>query len=98
MKRAACLCLLVCAVSAHAEDGYDLWLRYRPIEAPWAAQYRSFATEVVAAPAASIAAQELMRGMPKGYAPPQHSLAEYEAISTPYAPGNPGWTAAPFRH
>jgi alpha-glucuronidase len=38
------------------------------------------------------------RPLPAGYAPPQHSLAEYEAISTPYAPGNPGWTAAPFRH
>ena len=29
---------------------------------------------------------------------PEHTLAEYEAISTPYAPGNPGWTAAPIRH
>jgi alpha-glucuronidase len=63
MRRAVWVCLLVCAASAHAEDGYDLWLRYRPIEAPWAARYRSFATEVVAAPGASTAAQELMRGM-----------------------------------
>jgi alpha-glucuronidase len=38
------------------------------------------------------------RPLPAGYSPPQHSLAEYEAISTPYAPGNPGWTAAPLRH
>jgi len=38
------------------------------------------------------------RPLPKGFAPPEHTLAEYEAISTPYAPGNPGWTAAPFRH
>ena len=38
------------------------------------------------------------RPLPAGYAPPEHTLAEYEAISTPYAPGNPGWTAAPFRH
>jgi alpha-glucuronidase len=38
------------------------------------------------------------RPLPDGYAPPEHTLEEYEAISTPYAPGNPGWTAAPFRH
>jgi alpha-glucuronidase len=38
------------------------------------------------------------RPLPDGYAPPEHMLEEYEAISTPYAPGNPGWTAAPFRH
>ena len=36
------------------------------------------------------------RPLPAGYAPPEHTLAEYEAISTPYAPGNPGWTAGPF--
>ena len=38
------------------------------------------------------------RPFPAGYAAPEHTLAEYEAISVPYAPGNPGWTAAPFRH
>jgi alpha-glucuronidase len=63
MRRVACVCLLICAASAHAEDGYDLWLRYRPIEAPWAARYRSFASEVVADPGAKLAAQELTRGM-----------------------------------
>jgi alpha-glucuronidase len=63
LRRAAWVCLLICAVSAHAEDGYDLWLRYPPIEAPWAGRYRSFATEVVAAPGANLAAQELLRGM-----------------------------------
>jgi alpha-glucuronidase len=40
--------LLVCAAGAHAEDGYDLWLRYRAIEGSWAIRYRSFSTEVVA--------------------------------------------------
>ena len=35
---------------AHAEDGYDLWLRYRPVEAPWAMRYRGFAAEMVAPP------------------------------------------------
>jgi alpha-glucuronidase len=57
------VCLLVCSVSAQAEDGYDLWLRYRPIEAPQAAVYRSFATEVVATPGANLAAGELLRGV-----------------------------------
>ena len=38
------------------------------------------------------------RPFPKGYAPPERALQDYESISTPYAPGNPGWTAAPFRH
>ncbi len=59
----AWVCLLLAAASAHAEDGYDLWLRYRPVEAPWAMRYRSFATEMVAAPDANLAAQELLRGM-----------------------------------
>ncbi len=69
------VCLLVCAASAHAEDGYDLWLRYRPVEAPWAARYRSFAAEVVAAPGANTAAQELLRGMTGllGVTPPSAS-------------------------
>lgn len=38
------------------------------------------------------------RPLPAGVASPAHTLAEYEAITVPYAPGNPGWTAAPFRH
>ena len=37
------------------------------------------------------------RPFPPEYAPAR-SLADYEAITVPYAPGNPGWTAAPFRH
>jgi alpha-glucuronidase len=57
------VCLLVCAAGAQAEDGYDLWLRYRPIEGSWVMRYRSFSTEVVAAPDANLAAQELVRGM-----------------------------------
>jgi alpha-glucuronidase len=38
------------------------------------------------------------RPFPAGYAPPERTLEEYQALSFPYAPGNPGWTAAPFRH
>jgi alpha-glucuronidase len=36
--------------------------------------------------------------MPAGHAPPRHDLAYYEAIYIPYAPGRPGYTAAPFRN
>ena len=38
------------------------------------------------------------RPLPAGYAPPARTLADYESINVPYAPGNPGWTASPFRH
>jgi alpha-glucuronidase len=37
------------------------------------------------------------RPVPAGFAPPEHTLAEYQALTFPYAPGNPGNTAAPFR-
>jgi alpha-glucuronidase len=30
-----------------AEDGYDLWLRYRPVEAQWLIPYRAAATQLV---------------------------------------------------
>ena len=33
---------------ALAEDGYDLWLRYRPVEAAAQARYRAAATAIVA--------------------------------------------------
>jgi alpha-glucuronidase len=36
------------------------------------------------------------RPVPAGFAPPEHTLAEYQALTFPYAPGNPGNTAAPF--
>jgi alpha-glucuronidase len=57
------VCWLICTAGAQAEDGYDLWLRYRPVEASWALRYRRFATEVVAVPGAKTAAQELLRGV-----------------------------------
>jgi alpha-glucuronidase len=37
------------------------------------------------------------RPIPAGFAPPEKTLEEYEAMSFPYAPGNPGRTAAPFK-
>jgi alpha-glucuronidase len=41
------LLLLLAARPAAAEDGYDLWLRYRPVEPAWAKRYRLAFTEVV---------------------------------------------------
>jgi alpha-glucuronidase len=40
--------LLTCAPVAHCEDGYDLWLRYRPIEPARRSSYRSAASQLVA--------------------------------------------------
>lgn len=51
---------------ATAEDGYDLWLRYRPVEAQWQASYRESAVTIVRQGAsASLAAaeEELRRGL-----------------------------------
>ena len=36
--------------------------------------------------------------MPAGHAAPPHDLAWYKAIYLLYAPGRPGYTAAPFRN
>ena len=54
--RRACLVVvlwvagLAGAPVASAEDGYDLWLRYRPIEQPWADRYRAALTHSSRAP------------------------------------------------
>ena len=46
------------------EDGYDLWLRYRPIETARLAYYRSYATAIVGGDSATLKAaeSELKRG------------------------------------
>ena len=55
------MCGLPCA---HAEDGYDLWLRYRPVEQPWLERYRASIREIVPPPGASNAAvRELSRAL-----------------------------------
>ncbi len=65
--RAICLIfLLLVAPVAAAEDGYDLWLRYKPVEEPWATRYRATLTQLVApADSATLpaAATELDRGL-----------------------------------
>jgi alpha-glucuronidase len=62
-----CLCLLLAATAARAEDGHELWLRYRPVEAQWQAQYRAFATTIVPgesrSPTLDTAQSELARGL-----------------------------------
>jgi alpha-glucuronidase len=41
------LSILMPSAAAHAEDGYDLWLRYRPVEAAWRPAYRRAAAQLV---------------------------------------------------
>lgn len=51
---------------SRAEDGYELWLRYRPISDQWREAYRSAATELVSgsnSPTLKIARAELSRGL-----------------------------------
>ena len=51
---------------AVAEDGYELWLRFRPVEASAAARYAPHLTSIVAgtpSPTATVAVTELRRGV-----------------------------------
>src|SRR5690606_37420955 len=60
------LCAAVFAQSAGAEDGYDLWLRYRPLPAEQRAAYEPATTQLVMpAPSPTLAAakDELLRGL-----------------------------------
>src|SRR3954462_8346575 len=62
----AALLALFLSAPAFAEDGYDLWLRYRPVEAAAQARYRAAATAIVKqgeSPTLSAAADELRRGL-----------------------------------
>jgi alpha-glucuronidase len=56
--------LLSLATAARAETGYDLWLRYTPIEAPTRAQYRVNALVMPdSSPTLDVARDELNRGL-----------------------------------
>jgi alpha-glucuronidase len=62
----AILLSLLLAGTARAEDGYDLWLRYRPVEHAWLKRYLPVATEIVAeerSPSILAARGELERGL-----------------------------------
>ncbi len=79
LRRAATTLLVVaaalCGPPAHAEDGYDLWLRYSPLAAERANAYRVFASQLIvgsATPTQAAAGAELKRGLSGmlGAAPP----------------------------
>jgi alpha-glucuronidase len=60
------LALLGVVAPAQAEDGYELWLRYRPVEQPWLDRYRPNATTLVSNTASATlraAQEELSRGL-----------------------------------
>jgi alpha-glucuronidase len=69
MRLLAAFCLLLTALlatPAAAEDGYDLWLRYRQVEAPALARYRAQASAIVVSgdsPTLRAARDELQRGL-----------------------------------
>jgi alpha-glucuronidase len=67
LRSLAALTLLCCfASAAHAEDGYDLWLRYHPVEKASLEKYRAEATALVTAgtsPTIQAARDELVRGL-----------------------------------
>lgn len=62
---AVCFAVATLATVAHAEDGYDLWLRYKPVEASYAAQYKPHATAITGGntPILNSAKSELKRGL-----------------------------------
>ena len=58
--------LTLLPTAARAEDGYDHWRRYRPVEAPWKGKYASRATAIVATGSSATiraATDELRRGI-----------------------------------
>ena len=70
MRELICSALLLLAVvapCAYAEDGYDLWLRYRPVQGEWLETYRAAASEIVPpraqSPTLEAASSELSRGL-----------------------------------
>ena len=78
MKSRACLLALLLSITlpaAHAEDGYELWLRYHPLQTEWITTYRHDLTELVAPARESKTLQrvssELSRGLGGLLAHPQ---------------------------
>jgi len=61
-----CATAMTCVPAAHAEDGYDLWLRYKPIESAHATAYQAHISQLVAAdatPTQAVIQAELLRGL-----------------------------------
>ncbi|MCX2842353.1 alpha-glucuronidase [Microbulbifer thermotolerans] len=65
--RTALLLALVIPQCLRAEDGYELWLRYRPLEAEWRSTYREAVRSLVVpqsgSPTLRAARGELLRGL-----------------------------------
>jgi alpha-glucuronidase len=85
----AAVLLLFGATSAAAEDGYDLWLRYRPLESAVRARDAPHATAIVvraSSPTLAAAAAELQRGLSGLLAHPvaQSSLTEGAIVLDPH--------------
>jgi alpha-glucuronidase len=62
----ALLLMLVAVGSASAEDGYDLWLRYKPLPAEQRSSYQPAAAQLVmpaSSPTLKVAKEELLRGL-----------------------------------
>jgi alpha-glucuronidase len=60
------LALVTVAPCTHAEDGYDLWLRYRQLPAHWITTYRASITELIPgihSATLDVAQSELGRGL-----------------------------------
>ena len=60
------LALVAAAPCAHAEDGYDLWLRYRQLPTDWVATYHAFVTGLIPgvhSATLDVAQSELARGL-----------------------------------
>ena len=67
LKRLAIFLVLLAAPWLRAEDGYELWLRYRPVsDTALLEHYRSFISELLVAgstPTLEAAREELTRGL-----------------------------------
>ena len=60
------LAMLFCIAPSHAEDGYELWLRYHPLASAQAVIYRQHAAELVieaSTPTQVVTRNELQRGL-----------------------------------
>ncbi|MDY0981713.1 MULTISPECIES: alpha-glucuronidase family glycosyl hydrolase [Stenotrophomonas] len=97
----AALALMACSAGARAEEGYNLWLRYAPLEPVLAADYATQLGEVVApdqTPTLRAARDELVRGLTGllGTAPRiqnESSAGHVLALGTPQSSA----LIAPFR-
>ncbi|WP_426803905.1 alpha-glucuronidase family glycosyl hydrolase [Stenotrophomonas sp. SrG] len=97
----AAVALMACSAGARAEDGYNLWLRYAPLEPVLAADYATQLGEVVVpdqTPTLRAARDELVRGLTGllGTAPRiqnESSAGRVLALGTPQSSA----LIAPFR-